>query len=237
MATESKSTESVYGVIRRQLLDGKFTPEKKINQNLLAQELNVSRTPVIKALHMLEADGLVDNIPQRGFYMHVPTLTEIIELFALRQSLEMVSAMHMAEFGTDEQFADIESIFAGFNDTEEIDVKKYLAADKAFHKRIFEMCDNGIMHRLDQSMQIFDRSFMVGLLRPPHETLREHLEIVNALRMRDPIKAQDVSRAHTEYTKKHLMDLAKTIRSLGLDTIKISDIESLKIDIFRHRLG
>jgi DNA-binding GntR family transcriptional regulator len=223
--TNNNATEGVYREIRSRILKGNFQIKQRINQNTLADELHVSRTPVIKALHMLEADGLVDNIPNRGFYIHVPTLREITELFMLRQSFEMISAMYVAEFGTDEQFDELDTIFSEFNYTDKIDREKYFEADKAFHKRIFEMCDNSIIHNLDRSMQIFDRSFMVGLLRPPQETLKEHLDIIQTLRSRDPVRAQDMARAHTESTKRHLLNIDRQIRTLGInpDTLSLQD--------------
>lgn len=219
------TTEDVYQELRARILEGKFLGNQKINQNVLSEEIGVSRTPVIKALHMLEAEGLVDNIPNRGFYIHMLTLREITELFMLRQSLEMISAMYAAEYGTDEQFDQLEALFAEFVGQEHIDRERYFQADKAFHSRIFQMCDNSLLHRINESMQILDRSFSVGLLRPPRETLIEHLNIVEALRSRDPIRAQDVTRAHTETTKRHLQNVDRQIRALGFNpaTMPVAD--------------
>lgn len=226
MRTSAKNTtDGVYQQIRKRILDGQFPAQQKINQNVLSEELGVSRTPVIKALHMLEAEGLLDNIPNRGFYIHKPTLREITELFMLRQSLEMISAMYAAEYGTDAQFDQLEALFDEFRGVDHIDPVRYFQADKAFHRKVVEMCDNSLMHRINESMQIMDRSFSAGLLRPPEQTLVEHLDIIEAFRSHDSIKAQDVTRAHTETTKRHLMNIDRQIRAMGFnpDTMPVSD--------------
>ena len=59
------------------ILANQFAPNQRINQSQLATELGVSRTPVIKALHMLVAEGLLDNIPNKGFYIHKLTIKEL----------------------------------------------------------------------------------------------------------------------------------------------------------------
>ncbi|MCL1795911.1 MAG: GntR family transcriptional regulator, partial [Clostridia bacterium] len=170
-------------------------------------------------------EGLVDNKPNYGFYIHVPTLREITELFMLRQSLEMIAAMYAAEHGTDRQFDELETLFSDFIGAEHIDKDQYFIADKEFHNRLVRMCNNRLMHKINESMQIMNRSFSVGLLRPPKETVVEHLNIVDALRSRNPDRAQDVTRAHTETTKRHLLNVNHQIRALGInsDTLPIRD--------------
>ena len=219
------TTDSVYREIRSRILANQFPMKQKINQNQLADELQVSRTPVIKALHMLEAEGLVDNKPNSGFYIHVPTLREITELFMLRQSLEMIATMHAAEYGTNQQFDELEALFSDFIGVEHIDKERYFIADKAFHNGLIQMCGNQLMHKINESMQIMNRSFSVGLLRPPEETLVEHRSIIDALRSRNPERAQDATRAHTETTKHHLLNINQQIRALGInsDTLPIQD--------------
>ena len=67
-----------------------------------------------------------------------------------------------------------------------------------------------------------DRTFSFGLLRPPKETLSEHLAIIDALRGRDAVRVQEVVRQHTEYTKQNLQNIIKQFRLLGIDTSKLS---------------
>ena len=223
--TKNRSTESIYDELRMRILRNEFPADVKINQNALAAELNVSRTPVVKALHMLKSEGLLDNTPNRGFQLHKTTLREVSELFMLRQSLEMIASIHAAEYGTEEQFSKLSALFDEFLDQDEIDETSYREADKQFHRLVISMCDNALMHRINESMHIMERSFLVGLLRPPHVTLKEHLDIIDAFRSHDIVRAQEITRAHTEITKRHLQETERNLRRLGLnpESIPIQD--------------
>ncbi len=217
-----RTTDDIYQRIRTLVLKGELLPNQRINQNTLAQTLGVSRTPVIKALHMLEAEGLVDNIPNRGFYIHKTTLRELIELYMLRQSLEMVAANNLAETGTNEQIDRLFSLFSPFIGQEDINVDAYFNADRQFHTLMMDWCDNSLLRHINESLRLMDRTFSFGLLRPPKETLSEHLAIIDALRGRDAVRVQEVVRQHTEYTKQNLQNIIKQFRLLGIDTSKLS---------------
>ena len=231
-AAPLRTTDEIYQLIRTMVLNNALPINQRINQITLAQNLGVSRTPVIKALHMLEAEGLVDNIPNRGFYIHKTTLRELIELFMLRQSLEMVAANNLAEVGTNEQIEQLYALFQPFIHQEEIDTKAYFSADRQFHSLMMDWCDNSLLRHINESLRLMDRTFSFGLLRPPRETLGEHLAIIDALRTRDSIRVQEVVRQHTDSTKQTLQNIGKQFRVLGIDVSKlsISDIMKGQID-------
>lgn len=230
MTRKDSSVDGIHKEIRRRILDEEFPLGQRINQIALSEELSVSRTPVVKALHMLVAEGLLDNIPNRGFFVHQITLREIIELFMLRQSLEMIAAIHVAEYGKEEDFALLEGYFQPFRNASCIDIDAYQEMDRKFHRTLLSLCDNALMHKINESMQIMERSYIVGLLRPPEETLQEHFDIIDALRSRDIIRAQDVTRMHTETTKKTLLSAAKQVRALGMDPATLPIREAIRFD-------
>lgn len=214
--------ETAYNGIRNYILENQYQGNIKLNQNELAKDFNISRTPVVKALHMLEGEGLVDNIPNRGFFIHVPTIREISELFTLRQGLEMIAASYVCQYGTEENFQALENCFACFIGVETIEYDLYYAADIRFHQMIFDLCDNRLIHKINDSMQIMPRIFSIGLLRHPRETIDEHLQMVQAMRSRDEIRVQELARTHTENTKRYLEQLQRQLKVLGLDPDRIS---------------
>lgn len=214
--------EKVYQDIRSYILENQQYGNIKLNQNQLAEQLQISRTPVIKALHMLESEGLVDNIPNRGFYIHVPTLREISELFTLRQALEVISASYVCRNGSEEDFRALDQCFEKFSNAEDIDYDEYFKADIHFHQIIFDLCDNRLIHKINDSLQIMPRVLSIGLLRHPRETLKEHLALIQAMRQRDDIKVRELARLHTENTRLYLEQLQHQLQSLGLDPDSIS---------------
>ena len=86
--TARRTTAWVYERVRTMILQNEFPAGIKINQNAVAKQLGTSRTPVANALHKLETEGLVDSIPQTGFFAHHLTARELLDLFALREALD-----------------------------------------------------------------------------------------------------------------------------------------------------
>jgi DNA-binding GntR family transcriptional regulator len=85
-------TSSVHAATRAAILDGTLEPGQRISQNLLAQELGVSRTPLREALRLLEREGLV---VFRGAHRLVEisplSMPELDELYALRVAGEAIA--------------------------------------------------------------------------------------------------------------------------------------------------
>ena len=58
--------DQVYNVLKTEILNGEFAPNERLNEQLLADRLNVSRSPVREAIKQLAGDGLVVNVPNKG---------------------------------------------------------------------------------------------------------------------------------------------------------------------------
>ena len=222
--------DSVYHQVREIVLQNQMNDGMKLNQNALAEQLHVSRTPVVKALNMLENDGLVDNIPQRGFYIHTPSIREVTELFTLRQALEMIAVGDLCRRGSKEIFDRLTDCFAPFSAEGPIDAAAYHEADVRFHQMIFDSCSNRLVERINDSLQIMARVLSFGLLRDPAETLQEHRALIAAMREGREADAKEGIRLHTEKSRKHLEQVRQQLETLGLDpdTISARDIRFRK---------
>ena len=223
----SITAEEIVDAIKKKILAGEIAPGQKINQNALAKELNVSRTPIINALNKLETEGLVDSIPNSGFCLHTNSLKEMAELFEIRQAIEMISAANAAEYATDEDIAYLKGLYEPFVGVEEIDSKQYLETDRIFHKKLLSYCDNQKFLKLNESMQIYHQSYVFGLIRSPGETLVEHLNIIEAIQARDPNRARLAMMNHLDYTGGYLKNVVDKLRGLGLDPNSIPFSSSL----------
>ena len=140
----------------------------------------------------------------------------------LRQSLEIEAAINLAETGTQGQIDQLYALFEPFLNQEAIDAKAYFNADRQFHSLMIEWCDNSLLRHINESLRLMDRSFSFGLLRPPKETIGEHMLIVDALRGGDVTRVQEVVRQHTETTKQALQNIGRQMRALGIDASKLS---------------
>ena len=183
-----KTTAWVYRQIRDLIVDKSIPPGSKINQNAMAEEMKISRTPVVNALHKLESEGLVDNLPHTGFFVHQITVKELLDLFALREALDTMIVTEIVATVSDDDIRGLARLFEPFRGrgrSQAIDVERYRKADIRFHFTMLELCANTLARKVNENFQVFNRSFMGGLVRPPAETLSEHVAIIDALRSRN----------------------------------------------------
>lgn len=211
-----QSVEEIHDLIRSWILENKLEPGKKINQNEIAKGLKVSRTPVVKALHKLATEGLVDTVFQKGFFVHQITIKELYEVFLLREAMEKIVISEIADKLTHKNIKELEIIFAEFKSQSNIDVKKYAVKDQHFHTKLLEFSSNELVKKINDSYQILNRTFVCGLVRPPEETLPEHLKIIEALKNKDVEQAIKIIGDHDSKTHKKILRLMKDLSELKI---------------------
>lgn len=89
--------------LARDILRGRYKPGERIREQEIADRLGVSRAPVREALHIVEQEGLLENIPWRGARVVLLTLNDIEDLFLLTAALMAVVARLAAERATDDE--------------------------------------------------------------------------------------------------------------------------------------
>ena len=88
--------EQVYQILRDDICQGVYAPGTRLQEVDLAENLNVSRSPVREALRQLAADGLLLEIPNKGVYVKEFTAKDIGEIYDLRVMLESYGIFHSA---------------------------------------------------------------------------------------------------------------------------------------------
>ena len=88
---DSTRLDEAYQKLKEMIFRQNIIPGQKLIARDLCDILNMSRTPVINALYMLEREGFVVSVPYRGFYVKPVDIQETIELFEVREALEVQS--------------------------------------------------------------------------------------------------------------------------------------------------
>jgi len=86
-------TDHVYNYIVDQINSGKLISSNKVNESAISEALKVSRTPVREALIQLSSEGLLENIPRKGFVIKSLTKEEAKETFFIIGSLDGLAAV------------------------------------------------------------------------------------------------------------------------------------------------
>jgi len=200
-----------YEQIKAMILTGEIKPGEKLIQELIASQLGISRMPLHKAFQMLENDMLVENQPRRGIYVREINLAEIADAFECREAIEGVAGKRAAERITVKDIELLNGFFKPFrSDPLNADLLKYQDADRNFHNMIIRISGNRILARMEMLSNILSNTYRKGLIRPPVETLPEHLEIIDALANHDGELAERLLKKHFALSRQVVLnELAK----------------------------
>ena len=222
--TESeRMTLIIYQELKQRIIDGKHTPGEKFNQSKIAREFNVSRTPVIKAFSLLEADGIVDNIPQKGYYVHRLSIRDLYECYALKIALETSIVEDVIKNATKKDIEDLKEIFAPFDIAQDsIDGKAYEKADRQFHAKLIQISQNKLINKIYQSNNLSFRNYQAGLFRKPNETLPEHLAIISEIERGSEKSARELIDKHTLITKHKIENFMNNLAEMGINPNEFS---------------
>ena len=193
--------QKAYEIIKKLIIDRKLLPGGKIPQEKLAQELGISRTPLVSALKFLEHEKLVESKPRRGFFVRLFTKQEMISILELREVLEGLAARRAATNITEIQIEKLNIFFKQFAKADDItDIKAYAKEDRRFHNFITEIGAKEFLKSILQTCNIIRASYQFlsfeGLVRLPNDTINEHIDVINAISQRDADTAEELMRLH-----------------------------------------
>lgn len=219
--------QNIYLEIRRQIIEHEVKPGQKLNQRKLAEAFGTSSTPVIKALHRLSSEGLVDNIPNRGFIVHSSNVKELEDLYELREALEVTAVADLTELDPEEINRIADELQSLLDNMDLDDQVQYRKMDVAFHNLIISSSSNEMLKSINETHQILNRTYLPGLLRDPKTTITEHEKIIDALRARDKETLMQAMRTHISVTKTSISKLVKRLQWVGLNprNILVNDLE------------
>ena len=220
---KNNDTQFIYQRIKSMINQGAFAAGERLNQLQLAEKLNVSRTPVATALHILAAEGYLYQKHNSGFYVRSITLEEVLELLLARASLESAAAYDIAENANKKSLDELEKAFS-LLESQSLDSRSrvnFFEVDHGCHKALLESCKNTWILRMNDNMKILEHPHALGMLREPKEVLDEHREIIDAVIRRDAYAAQQAMLTHILHTRNIVAETARSIEKLGLSTTQL----------------
>lgn len=179
----------LFTTLKDEILQGRLLSGQKLTEKVLCDKYQISRTPVREALHKLEMEGLVESIPNRGFYVLGLAEQDYLDMFTLRKIYEIQAVTWAIERITDEELEELEELFEFMEFyTMKKDVAKMLTINMNFHQKIYNASHNRMLKNLLSSYQE-----MLKHIENPStpkasyldEVFNEHREIFNAFKNKD----------------------------------------------------
>jgi len=200
----------VYENLKKRIITHSLKHGDPLNESILAGELKTSKTPVREALQQLEKEGFVENIPGKGSFVSIISIQDIRELFEIREILECEVVKRAALKIDPDKVESIKKKFETESNGEKNSRDHFRAGDR-IHTFVFESLGNKRLleyyRRLQEHIIRMRLNFFSELHQERSEqSYKEHLEIVDALIAKDPLRAEKAMRDHlrnaTEYLKK-----------------------------------
>jgi DNA-binding GntR family transcriptional regulator len=176
------------------------TSEVRLDERQLASDLGISRTPVREAMAQLEREGFVRSVPRRGVYVVRKSRAEVVELIVAWAALESMAARLITQTATDEEIATLRAMFAIFEDGRlHAKLDEYSEVNIQFHQAIIGMSHNRVLADLAENLFVHMRMIRrktIGEHDRVDRSIRDHMNIIEALEQRDTARAEDLVRNH-----------------------------------------
>ncbi len=218
---KSDHTRIAHEGIRRLLFTNEIVPGQKLSYRMIAEKLDMSLTPVIQALKILEFQGLVKHMPNKGYCAEPLSLQEIKEIYELREVVELSLLPKVIDNLDAENIHQLKSIIER-DDAGQMDLNTRLITDREFHTALSTISKQKIQIQILQNL--FDLLYLKyrgSLLFITSEKVvgSQHQMIFDAVVTRDADKARDAVKQHFALIKdKALSSLSRILAGKSIGT-------------------
>ena len=207
-------TDEIADIVRDRILKGEYEIGEKIKENQIATELRVSRTPIREAFKLLENEGLIDYVPNRGCFAKGFTKQDVDDIYAVRMALERLAVERSVDRITQEELTALEEEWELMEFyVKKKDSQKVLELNTTFHDIIYASTRSRFMAQVLRSYKsyidktrksvFYDDAYLEAILN-------EHQEILEAIKNKDKEKAVAAVSRHLEMSQ----DRAETMWNL-----------------------
>ena len=202
-----------YETLKHAIITGELPPGSRIVETVYANKLHISRTPLREALRKLELDGLVHYELRRGVIVCAFTLSDIEEIFTIRNAMMMLLLPSVIERVTDEDIGLLTVIVRQMDEALDKDDCEALAVyNRQFHDTLEHISDKKrILNVIDGQQEYISRFSAVAIQSLTHRRAAqdEHHEMIRLLRDKDLESLKSLMHQHLEDSKNSCLNALK----------------------------
>ena len=190
----------VYEAVRKDIIELDLAPGCHLREAELAERFSVSKTPVREALSQLSKDGLVEILSYRGAVVTGYTHVDLVEIYQLREILQGACAREAAQSMAVADVAELGRV---------VRISSECLADDRVEllPNLFESFDD-LIYRQTRNQRVLDLldyldahlrrigNLTVGIPGRLDKSVQQHLEIYDAIAIRDPEAAENTMLFH-----------------------------------------
>lgn len=205
------AVELVTDEIRQMILSGRISPGSVLRQEVLAEELGVSRVPVREAITRLQSEGLLNVVPHKGAYVQELSVDEVRETFNIRLRLEPWVFSEAIPLITD---AEINKAERMVKDMDKAAGAEWGSLNWKLHETLYRPA------RCEITLQMLrvlhdrcDRYFRFQVVKVPirEQSHKEHMQIIDACRNRDVKLGTKLLETHVKVASQQIMGIVEAV--------------------------
>ena len=196
MPTKNKGLKEIaYQELLKKIIYCEYAPGEILNESKIAEDFNLSRTPVREAVSRLQMDGYVKVLPKKGIRVSDVTLDDALQIFQARIEIEPLTLKMAIPYISTEELLDFKNQFEHSSD-----IPSSTDLDTKMHLYLIDRCQN--LYLIDVMHKVFQDNTRVVIATKQneakiHDAKEEHLQILNSLINKDdPNYCAELMRKH-----------------------------------------
>ncbi len=191
-------TQMVAAQLRARIISGELAAGQPLRQEAIAEAYGVSRMPVREALRLLQAEGFVEMVLNRGASVAAIDARDLAEIHEMRVVAECLALRHAVPELTESRIDLAERVQ---DELEAAPIEAFGVFNKRFHMTLYEACARPrLLAHISLLHDAADRYLRIAIRQLDYASRsgREHRELIAACRRRDIPAAQEILRSHIE---------------------------------------
>jgi len=193
-------SNEVSNLLKENIINLKLKPGETISEQEIAEQLEISRTPVREAFVRLVLDDLLEVFPQKGTRVSLIDLKEVEDARFIREHLERAALKVVCEKIEDKDIVGLQEIInQQIKSVQSESFEEFFKLDELFHKTILELSDNEkvwqVIQRIDAHLKRI-RVLSLVYHEKAQSIISDHNDILTALAKRDEQTADQILTRH-----------------------------------------
>lgn len=200
-------SDQVYNTIKRSIIEGEYVADRKLNEQSVAKDLNVSPTPVREAFKRLTSEGFLENKPYKGVYVKSYSNADIREAYLTRAKLQGLAVRLLIEKASDDDILALETILEDCiaSNEKNISLKFY-----PFHAEIFNRCRSEVVLKATLTLNAIINIDVISRYddhRSVEESISNQRELMALIRTRSADEAVKKIESMVESLMVHVLNI------------------------------
>lgn len=193
--------QDVFEYLKNAIIDQTILPGSRLVESKIADMLGISRTPLREALHKLEREDWIEQVPSGGFQVVTLTREEIEQTFGIRSVLEAYAARLAAENCRDKDLIPLEKKMKEYQRCLELnkDRENLQIINTQFHDLLYALSKSAKLIKMINQLRAQISRFRHIILKQDDYAQKsndDHIRMLEAIKARDGEAVEQLVRAH-----------------------------------------